>query len=188
MNEYVPNWRKRFRSSTVTWYEHKCNIEYNNAHACPLDNTNLSLLLHEGFLLLNCMNSPNKTCAIGAHPMGAPGCPEFAFSTISALNTLIVSIHFTLWLLSRDSCLAFLAGDSCDILWNVTAWEMHWGNCTGETMQQPRNFTVGMNPGPYPIPSLFDDCNHPANPGGPPPTTTLSNPAFDSSLLSLCSI
>ena len=122
MNEYVPNWRKRFRSSIVTWYEHKCNIEYNNAHACPLDSTNLSLLLHEGFLLLNCMNSPNKTCAIGAHPMGAPGCPEFAFSTISALNTLIVSIHFTLLLLSRDSCLAFLAGDSCDILGNATAW------------------------------------------------------------------
>ena len=35
----------------------------------------------------------NSVCAIGAHPIGAPGCPDFAFCTMSAPRIRMVSMH-----------------------------------------------------------------------------------------------
>ena len=40
------------------------------------------------------MTFDHRTWAIGAHPIGAPGCPELAACTISAENTRIVSTTF----------------------------------------------------------------------------------------------
>ena len=36
---------------------------------------------------------PNSVCAMGAHPMGAPGWPELAFCTMSAPSTRMVSMQ-----------------------------------------------------------------------------------------------
>lgn len=53
--------------------------------------------------------------AIGAHPIGAPGCPDFAFSTVSAANTRIVLMHFDASTSSPIAFLAFFeAGDEAD--------------------------------------------------------------------------
>jgi len=40
------------------------------------------------------MNLLNKTWDIGAMPIGAPGCPEFALAGISTAKQRIVLIHF----------------------------------------------------------------------------------------------
>jgi hypothetical protein len=44
---------------------------------------------------LKFMYSPHKRWAMGAHPIGAPGCPDLAFSTTSADNTRMVLMHFS---------------------------------------------------------------------------------------------
>ena len=63
---------------------------YKSAHEWPLDRTKRSRLNHFGFDGEYLITLLNKVCAIGAHPIGAPGCPLFAFCTISAPRQRIV--------------------------------------------------------------------------------------------------
>lgn len=46
---------------------------------------------------------------MGAHPIGAPGCPDLAFSTTSADKTRMVLMHFSARAIS-SSDLDFFAG------------------------------------------------------------------------------
>ncbi len=82
-----PTVRNALRSSSVKWYPLRCNTEYNNAHAWPLDSTKRSRLIQRacaGSCLRNCVYSVNAT---GAMPIGAPGWPLLAFCTMSAAST-----------------------------------------------------------------------------------------------------
>ena len=47
------------------------------------ESMNRSRLTQSGFEGLKLMNLLNKTCATGAMPIGAPGCPEFALKVAS---------------------------------------------------------------------------------------------------------
>ena len=51
--------------------------------ACPAERINRSLSGHLGSLGLCLRNRSQRVYAMGAAPMGAPGCPDFAFSTAS---------------------------------------------------------------------------------------------------------
>jgi hypothetical protein len=68
---------------------------YWSAHACPLLKTKRSRLIHAGSLALYFMKSDHSTCAMGAHPMGAPGWPELAAWGWSADTHRIVLTHVT---------------------------------------------------------------------------------------------
>ena len=75
---------KFFKSSKlISGYPVKYKSAYCIALACAFDITNLSLLYHFGLFGLNRKNFVHKTVAISAIPIGAPGCPELARSTIS---------------------------------------------------------------------------------------------------------
>lgn len=52
------------------------------------DRTKRSLLTQSGFLGLKVINLLNRTCANGAQPIGAPGCPEFALNVASTYVTV----------------------------------------------------------------------------------------------------
>ena len=61
--------------------------------ACPAESTNRSRFGHRGSRGSNLMYFAQSTYAISAAPIGAPGCPDFAFSTASADKNLIVLTH-----------------------------------------------------------------------------------------------
>ena len=63
------------------------------------------------------MTDPQRACAIGAHPMGAPGWPDLAFCTISAESRRMVFTHRLLIpsLVARVAIFAFFEGGSEDI-------------------------------------------------------------------------
>ena len=105
-----PSCRKFLRSSMVMSQPVKCSIAYSKAHAWPLDKTKRSRLNHSLFPDENRIISPYKTWAIGAHPIGAPGCPEFAFSTMSAHRTRMLSMHLTVMELSTSILAIFFDG------------------------------------------------------------------------------
>ena len=87
--------RKLFKSSIVTLYPAKWSMVYWRAHACPLLKTKRSRFHHFGLLAENVINSFQSKCAMGAHPMGAPGCPLLAASGWSALTARIVLMHLS---------------------------------------------------------------------------------------------
>ena len=61
---------------------------------CLIPRTPLGVQTHThfGFVGLQLTNLEKRTCAIGAHPIGAPGCPELARWTTSAARVRIVLI------------------------------------------------------------------------------------------------
>ena len=89
------SWRNCIKSSIVGLaYPVKWSMVYSKAHPCPLDKTKRSRAIHRGLAGSNFIRPlRNNASAIGAHPMGAPGWPEFAFCTISAPSTRIVFTH-----------------------------------------------------------------------------------------------
>ncbi len=58
--------------------------------ACPAESTNRSRFGHFGSRESKWRYLDQRTYAMSAAPMGAPGCPDFAFSTASADRNLIV--------------------------------------------------------------------------------------------------
>src|SRR5699024_9247454 len=64
---------------------------YSNMDPCPADKTNRSRSNHWECLGFTFICLVHKAYAIGAAPMGSPGCPELAFCTPSILNIRTVS-------------------------------------------------------------------------------------------------
>src|SRR4051812_35603536 len=62
---------------------------------CPFDKTNRSRFGHAGFFGLYLRNLVHSVYAMGAIPIGMPGCPEFAFSTASTAKKRMVLIAFS---------------------------------------------------------------------------------------------
>src|SRR5699024_12838389 len=79
-------------SSSNSKLPETCNKLYNNADPCPADSTKRSLSKKSFDWGLKFKWRVHKVYAIGAAPIGNPGCPEFACSTASILKALIVSI------------------------------------------------------------------------------------------------
>ena len=65
----------------------RCSIEYCSAHAWPFESTKRSRLTHDGSFGLYCITFCQSRWAIGAQPIAAPGWPELACCTMSALST-----------------------------------------------------------------------------------------------------
>ena len=55
---------------------------------CPFESINLSRFIQLGLRGLCFKYFLHKTFAMSAIPIGAPGCPDFAFCTASALKNL----------------------------------------------------------------------------------------------------
>src|SRR5580692_3354248 len=71
----------------------KCSVAYSSIEACPAESTKRSRFSHfgsAGSYFRKYCHSENIT---GARPMGAPGCPEFAFCTASIARVRIVLMH-----------------------------------------------------------------------------------------------
>ena len=79
-------------SSSSSKLPETCNKLYNKAEPWPADRINLSLLKKSLDWGLKLRWRVHKVYAIGAAPIGNPGCPEFAFSIASMLKARIVSI------------------------------------------------------------------------------------------------
>ena len=84
-----------FKLTLTLSYPARCISAYCNMHPCPADSTNRSRLNQYGFLGLYLITSSYRIWPMGAHPIGNPGCPEFAFSTASIARNRIVFTDFS---------------------------------------------------------------------------------------------
>src|SRR5690606_14697937 len=80
---------------------------------CPADSTKRSRLIHDGLAGLCFMKRVHSSYAIGAAPIGMPGCPDFAFSIASIARVRMVamdrsSIVLTFVDISFPPCLSSL--------------------------------------------------------------------------------
>jgi len=124
----LPSLRNCFKSSMLRSYPVKCNMVYWRAQAWPLLKTNRSRLIHFGSLLEYFITSPHNRCAMGAHPMGAPGWPELAASGWSALTARIVLMHLSSNEVPLYSSLAFFLVDAVMLMERWIGFVVEWTN------------------------------------------------------------
>src|SRR5690606_2827640 len=84
---FDPHCRKFSSSSRGRSYPVRWSSEYRSMDAWPADRTKRTRS-HQRGLAGECFRCPvNRVYPTGARPMGAPGCPEFAFCTASMERT-----------------------------------------------------------------------------------------------------
>ena len=93
----LSHWRKRLISSSGRSYPVRCSSAYRSAEPCPAESTNRSRLNHLGSAGLCRRTWVQSVYAIAAAPIGSPGWPDFAASTMSAARNRRV-------LMQRASC------------------------------------------------------------------------------------
>ena len=87
----LPHWRNAMSSSILSPpMPERWKSAYTSDEACPPENTRRSRSAQDGSFgsTLRCLSQ--RTVARSAIPIGAPGCPDFAFSTMSAQRQRIV--------------------------------------------------------------------------------------------------
>lgn len=89
----LPTLRNALRSSMDTLKPIKCKRIYCKTQAWPFERTKRSRFGQCGFFGLTRTKFVKSTCAMGANPIGAPGCPELAPRTTSAAKVRIVLIQ-----------------------------------------------------------------------------------------------
>ena len=104
-------------SSMLTLYPNICSSEYSSMDACPALRIKRSRLSHFGFLGLCFKYLDHSVYAIGALPIGRPGCPLFAFWIASADKTRIV-------LIASLSTLLIEIKPSCEFDKSLDVWEI----------------------------------------------------------------